>query len=127
MPANLETKILWEHCYKTDHGDDSLTWRETLAYSAWLNDASYDTYSEALIYIKQGHPNIYFDDEGKIYYVSPIIKDMAIERVPANFHPYEGLGKYPDDFPNNYPKPDDWKYIGQAPTTTSKSTSGESK
>lgn len=111
-----EGKILWEHCYKTtSHGDGTLTWRDTRAYIAWLNDAAFGTYSKALIYSKQGKPNVYFDDEGKIYYVSPIMKYLAIDRVPENFHPYEGLGKYPDDFPSNYPKTETWKFIGKAP------------
>lgn len=111
-----EGKILWEHCYKTStHGDGTLTWRETRACIAWLNDAAFGTYSKALIYTKQGKPNVYFDDKGEIYYVSPIMKYLTIDHIPMNLHPYEGLGKYPDDFPNNYPKPGTWKVIGEEP------------
>lgn len=111
-----EGKILWENYYKTGaQGDDNLTWRELRAFATLLNDALAGSYEKALIYTQQGKPNLYFDDEGKIYYVSPIMSYLAIERIPNNFHPYEGLGKYPDDYPSNYPIPGTWEIIGEEP------------
>ncbi|MBV7392500.1 DUF4947 domain-containing protein [Enterococcus sp. ALS3] len=77
-----------------------LTWREVRALLMVAYDNSYGDYSKQFVYEKQGKPNVYFDGD-HVAYVTPLVKYIAFNRLPEKY-PRSGLGKYPDDFPENY-------------------------
>ncbi|MGG5318813.1 DUF4947 domain-containing protein [Enterococcus sp. AZ072] len=94
-PVNYEAKSLKEQ-WQTGQ----LTWREVQAFIAFIKDNSYAGYSKQFVYEKQGKPNVYFKDD-RVGYVTPIVRYVSFTRSPEKY-PREGLGKYPDDFPEEY-------------------------
>ncbi|KAF1301133.1 MULTISPECIES: DUF4947 domain-containing protein [Enterococcus] len=80
--------------------DGQLTWREVRAFLLALNDFSAVSFTKEFVYEEQGKPNVYFEGE-KIIYISPIPRYVYFTRIPES-HPYNGLGSYPEDFPENY-------------------------
>lgn len=77
-----------------------LTWREVRALLIIAYDRSHGNYSKQFVYEKQGKPNVYFEGD-KVSYVTPLVRYVAFNRLPEKY-PRAGLGKYPDDFPENY-------------------------
>lgn len=94
-PVTYEAKALREQ-WQTGQ----LTWRETRALAAIAQDSSYAGYSKQFVYEKQGKPNVYFEND-RVGYVTPIVRYVSFTRLPEKY-PREGLGKYPDDFPEEY-------------------------
>lgn len=94
-PLNYEAKVLQDQWM---HGQ--LTWREVRAFLAINQDSASGSYSKEFVYEKQGKPNVYFTD-GHVGYTTPILRYLSFTRQPEKY-PRTGLGKYPDDFPENY-------------------------
>lgn len=94
-PITYEAKVLREQ-WQTGQ----LTWREIRAFIAIVQDSSYAGYSKQFVYEKQGKPNVYFEND-RVGYVTPIPRYVSFTRLPEKY-PREGLGKYPDDFPEEY-------------------------
>lgn len=94
-PANYETKVL-----KDQWLNGQITFREVRAFQAYVVDNSYAGYTKEFVYQNQGKPNVYFNDN-QVGYVTPIVRYVSFLRLPEKY-PYLGLGKYPDDYPENY-------------------------
>ncbi|MDK7991093.1 DUF4947 domain-containing protein [Enterococcus raffinosus] len=94
-PVSYEAKVLREQWQQ-----GKLTWREVRAFIAFVQDNSYAGYTKQFVYEKQGKPNVYFTDN-QVGYVTPIVRYVSFTRLPEKY-PRAGLGKYPDDFPENY-------------------------
>ncbi|MBO0451739.1 DUF4947 domain-containing protein [Candidatus Enterococcus murrayae] len=94
-PVNHEAKMLREQWLQ-----GQLTWREVRTFIAINQDSTYGDYSKQFVYEKQGKPNVYFSNN-QIEYVTPIVRYVSFTRLPEKY-PRAGLGKYPDDFPENY-------------------------
>ncbi|OJG78499.1 hypothetical protein RV10_GL001494 [Enterococcus pallens] len=94
-PVSYEAKVLREQ-WETGQ----LTWREVRAFIVILHDKSYAGYSKQFVYEKQGKPNVYFKND-RVGHVTPIVRYVSFTRLPEKYS-REGLGKYPDDFPEEY-------------------------
>ena len=94
-PLSYEAKVLREQWEQR-----KMTWREVRAYIAIIQDNAHAGYSKQFVYEKQGKPNVYFTDD-QAGYVTPLLRYVSFTRSPEKY-PRAGLGKYPDDFPENY-------------------------
>lgn len=93
--VSYETKVLREQCQQ-----GKMTWREVRAFIALNIDNRYAAYTKEFVYEKQGKPNVYFKED-RVGYVTPIVRYVSFTRLPEKY-PRAGLGKFPDDFPENY-------------------------
>lgn len=96
QPENYETKQLREQWLNGD-----ITYREVRAMQAFITDNAHANFTKEFVYEKQGKPNVYFDENNNVGYLTPLVNYVSFSRLPETF-PYVGLGKYPDDFPENY-------------------------
>lgn len=94
-PVNYEARMLREQWQRGE-----LTWREVRAFAIINYDNSYGGYTKLFIYEKQGKPNVYLKED-QVGYITPLVRYVAFNRLPEKY-PRAGLGKYPDDFPDNY-------------------------
>lgn len=94
-PVSYEAKNL-----RKQWQQGQMTWREVRAFIALIQDNSYAGYTKQFVYEKQGKPNVYFSED-QVGYVTPIVRYVSFSRLPEKY-PRAGLGKYPDDFPENY-------------------------
>lgn len=94
-PVNYEAKMLREQWQQ-----GKLTWREVRAFIAINTDNTYGGFNKLFVYEKQGKPNVYLKND-QVGYVTPIVRYIHFSRLPEKY-PRAGLGKYPDDFPENY-------------------------
>lgn len=94
-PINYEAKMLRKQWQQGD-----LTWREVRAFIAINTDNTFGGFTKLFVYEKQGKPNVYFKDD-QVGYVTPIVRYIYFNRLPEQYS-RAGLGKYPDDFPENY-------------------------
>jgi hypothetical protein len=83
----------------------TLSWREAKLYNLWLTDLYYGGhFSEEWIYHDQGKPNVIFDDQGKIAYVTPVFKYVLFPRNGEKY-PDKGFSSYPYEYPQVYQFP----------------------
>lgn len=94
-PVNYEAKMLREQWLQ-----GQLTWREVRAFIVINQDNTYGGYEKQFVYEKQGKPNVYFSED-RVEYVTPLVRYVAFTRLPEKYS-RAGMGKYPDDFPENY-------------------------
>lgn len=94
-PVNYEAKMIRKQWQQGE-----LTWREVRAFIAINTDNTFGGFDKLFVYEKQGKPNVYFKND-QVGYVTPIVRYIHFNRLPEQY-PRAGLGKYPDDFPENY-------------------------
>ncbi|NVN58877.1 DUF4947 domain-containing protein [Enterococcus avium] len=94
-PINYEAKMLRKQWQQGE-----LTWREVRAFIAINTDNTFGGFTKLFVYEKQGKPNVYLKND-QVGYVTPIVRYIYFNRLPEQYS-RAGLGKYPDDFPENY-------------------------
>lgn len=84
----------------------TMSWRELRAYNVGIYDLYLGgRFSKELVYQNQGKPNVYLDQEGKVVYVTPVLKYLMFPRNGEKY-PDKGFKKdYPPSYPENYQFP----------------------